>query len=97
MIKYTLASEIFKAQFNNVRENITKTLDFLREHSEMEVFAELQEAADDIFDMFEAEYQEIRANDSYEIVSDVSKNTVSPLMEYWKEQVEFYFAEASIA
>lgn len=93
MMKYTLASKIFEEQFNYVRESINKTLDFLKEHSEMEVFNELQEVANDIFDCFETEYQDIRANDSYEIVSEQRK-VASPLMEYWNEQIEIYGLQA---
>lgn len=94
MGRYKLASDIFKTQFNQVRENINRTLAFLQEHSEMEIFAELQEVADDIFDCFEAEYREIRANDSYQMISDATEKQNFPLMEFWKEQVEYYNVQA---
>ena len=92
MKKYELASRIFEEQFNQVRNSITKTLSFLQEHSEMEVFSALKEAADDIFECFEAEYNEIRANDSY-MISDAIEKTASPLMAFWQEQVEYYNVE----
>lgn len=95
-MKYTLASEIFKEQFDQVCEVIAKTLAYLKEHTEMEVFLSLQEVANDILDCFKAEYDEIRANDSYQI-SDAAENPKFPLMEFWKEQVEQYNIEAIMA
>lgn len=90
MKKYTLASEILKVQFNQVKNSIDQTLAFLQEHSEMEIFAELQEVANDIFDCFTAEYDEIRANDTYQMLSDAVDKTTSPLMAFWQETIEMY-------
>lgn len=96
MRKYTLASQIFKAQFNQVRESINKTLSFLQEHSEMEILAEIQEVANDIFDCFETEYSEIRENDSY-LIDDATEKASSPLMAFWQETVEQYNLQAVAA
>lgn len=93
MINYKKASEILKEQFNELRNVIQKALEYISEHFESGILSEMRTIAEEIFDCFEIEYEELKNNDSYYIISEEKPSLLSALTEYWKEAMEMHNIE----
>lgn len=92
-MKYKLASELLKEEFNIFKEKIQRTLDFISKYFDGEILKEMKTVAEEIFDCFSLQYEDTIKNDSYYIVSEEKPQLISMLSEYWNEAMELHHIE----